>query len=111
MKSNYALYLYEREGFEIVESDKGFASYKIYPENKECYIRDIFVRKEFRKENVASKMADEITIMAKEHGCTHLTGSVDSTLDSSTISTKVLLAYGFKILKNNFSMIIFSKEI
>lgn len=107
--SNYALYLSEREGFSIVESSKGFATYKI--SGNECYIRDIYVRPEFRDQKIASNMADEIAIIAKEKGCSHLSGSVDTNANGATTSIKVLLAYGFKVLKNNFSMIIFSKEL
>jgi ribosomal protein S18 acetylase RimI-like enzyme len=107
--SNYGLYISEREGFNIVESDKGFATYKITGD--ECYIRDIYVRPEFRDENIASEMADKIAIIAKEKNCTHLSGSVDTNANGATISIKVLLAYGFKVLRNSFSMILFVKEL
>lgn len=110
-KSLYALYINERENYEIVESEKGFATYKIFPENKECYIRDIYVHPKFRDQKIASKMADEIAIMAKEKGCTHLTGSVDTNTNGSTTSVSVLLSYGFKIMKTNYSAILFIKEL
>ena len=43
MESNYAQYIKEREGKEIVEDHKGFATFVIT--DKECYIVDIFVKK------------------------------------------------------------------
>lgn len=107
--SLYSMYLKEREGFDIIESDKGFATYKII--GQECYIRDIYVKPEFREQNIASEMADKIALIAKENKCSHLSGSVDTNVRGSTTSVKVLLAYGFKVLKNSFSMILFVKEI
>lgn len=107
--SNYALYIAEREGFNIVESEKGFATYKII--DKECYVRDIYVRPEFRDKNIAKEMLDKITYIAIEKNCTHLSGSVDTNDKNATINLLAAFAYGFKILKNNFSMILFCKEI
>ena len=109
MESNYALYITEREGKSIIEDEKGFATYNINGDN--CYIVDIFVRKEYRKENIASKYADEITKIAKENGCTYLTGSVCPTAHGANTSMKVLLAYGFKLESSINNFIYFRKEI
>lgn len=109
MKSLYAQYIEEREGFSIVEDEKGFATYIINED--ECYIRDIFVRPEFRKENIASKYADQITEIAKKAGCKNLTGTVIPMANGATTSLKVLLGYGFKLLQATQERIIFIKEI
>ena len=90
-----ASYFSEREGFESIVTDEGFATYRINGE--ECYIRDIWVHKDFRKKGVASEMADDIARIAITKGCKFLTGSVSVTDPNSTANTMVLLAYGFKI--------------
>lgn len=93
--SNYCLYLYEREGKEIVESEKGFATY--FYLNDGCYIQDIYVKSEFRKEGVASQMADQIASIAKSKGYKTLYGTICPNANGSTESLKVLLAYGFSL--------------
>lgn len=90
-----AAYFKEREGFDSIVTDEGFATYKISGE--ECYIRDIWVHKDYRKKGIASEMADDIAAIAKKAGCTYLTGSVSTTANHSTESCLVLFAYGFKI--------------
>lgn len=109
-ESLYAEYIKERENFEIIEDERGFATFKTF-ENGECYIRDIFVRKEYRKSNIASMYADQITEIAKRRGCTYLTGTVSPKANGSTISMAVLLGYGFKLLDSQNDKIVFIKEI
>ena len=91
----YAQYLSEREGYSCVLKDEGFAAYKI--EGDHCYLRDIWVSPDYRKKGVASAIANEGADRARTAGCTFMTGSVDTSLPSATISAKVLLAYGMEI--------------
>ncbi len=107
--SLYGKYIAEREGFQIVESDHGFATYKI--EGVSVYIRDIYVDFDHRKENLASLMADKISEIAKEQGCSKMLGSVCPSAKHSTESLKVLLAYGFKLMDAKENFISFVKEI
>lgn len=109
MASLYARYIKEREGFEIVENDLGFATYQI--DGSRCYIRDIYVAKAAREMNLASKMADEIAIIAKAQGCNQLMGTVCPQAHHATSSLKVLLAYGFKLESSRDNLIIFTKEL
>ena len=109
--SLYGDYLAEREGYDIVEDENGFATYIYSPENSECYIRDIYVKPESRKDHIASHYADEITKLAKLNGCTTLSGSVDPRSTGATDSLKVLLAYGFKVHSINGPLVMFVKEI
>lgn len=104
-----AQYIREREGFESIITDEGFASYKITGD--ECYIKDIFTMPDYRGEKVASDIADQITEIAKRYGCTHLLGSVSTTVENPTASTKVLLAYGFKVFSAVQGGIFFRKEL
>ena len=103
----------ERAGRETIESDRGFLTYKALPSDEspqEYRIFDLYVSPDFRKTGEASKMADQVAMIAKEKGCKILTGSVDTTAEGSTTSTKVLFSYGFKILRAEGHMIYFIKE-
>ena len=107
--SLYAKYLKEREGFEVLEDGLGFATYKIVGE--ECYIRDIYVDSDFRKDGVASGYCDQISMIAKEAGCKNLTTTAYTRAFGSTTSTEVIIRYGFRILSTDGEKIIFIKEI
>lgn len=107
--SLYGEYILEREGKQIVEDDRGFATYVIT--DNVCYIESIYVRRDFRMTNVASYLADKIVVEAKERGCTVLLGSVDPLAHGSTISTKVLFGYGFELSHISGALIYFKKEL
>jgi len=108
--SLFAEYKKEREGIDVIEFEsKALATYRITGE--ECYIIDIFVRSPFRKQGLASKLADLITDEAKKVGCKYLTGTVVPSTQGSTESLQVLLAYGFRLHSSQNDVIIFIKEI
>lgn len=107
--SMYSDYVKEREDFETIETWQGFATYKIT--GKECYIRDIYVTKDFRKSAVASEMADQIAVIAKKQDCTQLLGSVSLAANGANASIKVLLAYGFELQSAQNGFLVFKKEI
>ncbi len=109
MDSLFAQYIKERENKEIIESDIGFATY--YFVDKNCYIQDIFVKSDFRKSGEASRLADEISKIAKENGCTKLYGSVVPSAKGSTESLHVLLHYGFKLNSSINNFIAMEKEL
>lgn len=90
-----ATYFKEREGFDSIIRDEGFATYKI--NGGECYIRDIWVHSDYRKKGVATDMADDIARIAIAAGCKYLTGTVSTEANNATNNTLILLAYGFKI--------------
>ncbi len=111
MSSLYAQYIKEREGKHIFEQEFGYATYSFHDEI--CYIEDIYVAPEKRKSTYASKLADGITIAAKEKGCTVLMGSVCVGTEGDDTSIKVLHGYGMKLshIDGNDNMIYFKKEI
>jgi predicted GNAT superfamily acetyltransferase len=109
MSSLYAQYLKDREEYEIVENEFGFATYKVF--ENEVYIRDIYVVPEKRKVGMAKTMADQVCFYAKQKGAQKLIGSVDITASGATDSLKVLLAYGMSIQSLNGSMIYLFKMI
>ena len=110
MSSFYAQYVKERSNRSIIETDKGFVTY-CYTAPDTVYIEDIFVVPEFRKGHIAANMADLVVKEAKDKGCKTLLGSVVPSSNNSTISLKVLLAYGMKLVSSSNDFIVFSKEI
>ena len=104
-----ASYFKEREDFDSLVTEEGFATYKIFGE--ECYIRDIFVQPDYRKRGYASVLADSIAHIAKQKGCKFLSGSVSTTANNTTASTKILMAYGFEIVKAVNDGIWFRKDL
>lgn len=110
MKNNYLEYIAEREGLSYIDCEEGLAIYKRI--NKDTvYLQDIFVNPEYRKQGIASMIADKVGIIAKEQGCSKMIGSVCTDAKGSTDSLKILLAYGFKQASANDNMIWFKKEI
>lgn len=105
----WAEYIKEREGFEVLETDHGVATYRILGE--ECYIKDIFVLKEHRHSGVASKIGDHITEIAIANGCKKLSGTVVPSLNGSSGSLLGLLKYGFKLHSSTQDLIVLVKEI
>jgi len=99
----------EIAGKHVVETDKGFATFSFT--NDSCYIEDIYVLPQYRKEHVASQLADEITLFAKAKGFNKLLGSVIPTANGSTNSLKILLAYGFKLNSSTANFILMEKAI
>jgi ribosomal protein S18 acetylase RimI-like enzyme len=104
-----AAYFKEREDFDSIVTDKGFATYAISGE--ECYIRDIWVSPDFRQFGIASALADQIAEIAKKANCKYLTGSVSTTAKGATVSTKILFAYGFSIHSAVPNGIYFRKDL
>ena len=72
--SLYADYLKEREDTNILEDTRGFATYKITGE--ECYIIDIYVAPIHRGNGMTKYYSDKIGELAKELGCSFLSGTV-----------------------------------
>lgn len=107
--SLFSQYIKERGGKEIVESNKGFATYFYVHDG--CYIEDIYVHPDHRKLGVASEFADAVATLAKEKGYSRLYGSVCPTANGSTSSLKVLLAYGFNLHSAANNSIVMVKEI
>ena len=108
MESNYALYIKEREpNKRIIESNKGFATYIL--NEKECYIVDVFVRKEYRNLGVCKNFVETIRKIAKNNSCDFLTTSVCPTALGSTRSLEIALKCGF-ILDSSINNLIFFKQ-
>lgn len=105
----WAEYFKEREGFETISTEVAIANYKITGDT--CYIKDIFVHKDFRKSGEGSVVADKIAVIAKENGCKYLTGSIVPSLPGSTGTMFAMIKYGFKLKESHNDFIILFKEL
>lgn len=109
MISLYGEYIEEREGLSILENEKGFFTYMI--KGDECYIKDIFIAKEFRRTGAATEFAEQITKIAKDNGCKFLSGTCVPSTNGSTESLKAMFSYGFKVHSSSNDLIILIKEL
>ncbi len=110
MKSLYGMYIAEREGRDIVESDKGFAIYQILGEGK-CYLQEVYVLPNYRRQGLSKYMTDEVVEIAKNKECHTLLVSVCTNDKNVTTNIKVWLNYGFKIDKLIGTLIFLKKDI
>lgn len=108
-RSLWADYLEERLGRTTLEFEHGLIMYTFTPTH--CYIVDIYVKPGQRNKHYASAMADHVAKIAKEAGYTKLLGTVQPTANGSTVSTKALFGYGFKLLSCDNQAIYFEKDI
>ncbi len=99
----------ELEGISEIESEFGFATYKITGE--EIYIEDIYIKPEYRKSKHASDLADAVSEIGTRNGCKRLWGSVCPSKNNSTISLKALLGYGFSLRSSKDNFILLVKEL
>jgi GNAT superfamily N-acetyltransferase len=109
MSEMYADYLEELGVKKMVYNDKGFAIYCIT--NQDCYIEEIYVKPEFRDQDVTKGLEAEITEVAKSKGCTRLLGSVIPSLKISSRNLGILFKDGWKLDSSSLNFIIVSKEI
>jgi GNAT superfamily N-acetyltransferase len=105
----YAEYMKEREGVSFLFKEQGFVQYTINGE--ECYIQVIYVTPDHRRSGLAAQMADEVEAIAKENGCTFLTGSCDPRAPGSTESATAMIRTGFKLHSAKENFIVFIRSI
>lgn len=110
MSSLYANYLKERTDDQILETTKGFATYR-YINDKSVYIIDIYTIPEARKSGYATELTNKIVEIAKSEGCAELLGTVVPGMKGSTEGLKAFLAYGMQLSGIEKDMIILRKEI
>lgn len=105
----YAAYLEELGAKHLFRNDKGFVLYSFI--NDDCYLEEIYILPEFRGKKEFSILADSVMKIAKEKGCKKLLGSVVPTINNSTRSIGMMLAYGATLVSSSNNFIVFSKEV
>lgn len=107
--SLYGEYILEREGYSIIEDERGFATYVIAKD--EVYVRDVYVKKEFRQEGVASQYLKLIELEAMNVNCKWIFTSVCVNANGTSDSLKAVLFYGFELHSLKGEMAYFKKEL
>lgn len=109
--SLYANYVRERTTDHILEAEDGFATYRFIEDEQTVYIIDIYTIPEMRKVGRAAHLADEIADIARRRGCTSMIGTVQPSAKGSTVSLKVLLAYGMRLESAGNDFIVMRKDL
>lgn len=107
--SLYAQYIAAREGFETVEGEFAFATYKI--EGETVYLRDMFIAPEKRQKISAYKICDMVEALGKKAGCKKILTSVCPQDPNATQNMRVVLHHGFKLNSASPQLILFEKEL
>lgn len=107
--SLFGQYILEREGKHIVEDENGFATYKF--ENGYVYVEDVYVVKNMRKLNTASKYLDKIAEEAKKKNINKMITSVSPAAKGTTASIKAIIGYKFELLSSTNDLVYFVKDI
>ena len=108
--SLYADYIEETTHGHVLETEKGFVVY-VFPDEKTCYIKEIFVSSQFRHQGVGSDISAQVIRLAKQRGCTSLLGSVTPSAKGSTQSLRNLIDYGFKLESCSNDFILLRKDL
>ncbi len=103
------MFIEEREGKNIIESERGFATYSFTEDA--VYMEDIYIHPEHRRSGETFKMAEEIGKIAKSKGKKKMLGSVVPTAKGSSLSLKLLLDHGFKLDSSTNNFILVSRDL
>lgn len=107
--TKYARYIYEKANIYLVESDHAFITYSI--EKDTCMIHDLWVDPEHRKLKIGSVMADHVSSIAKDNGCSKLVSTVMVNSNGCEDALVAQVKYGFKIIGSDSERIYLSKGI
>lgn len=105
----YAEYIKEREGFECLEYERSFITFRI--DGKCCYIRDCYIKDGFRKSGLLRMMCQSVADLAKDRGCDHLLISVCPVLPGCDEMVQKLIHFGCKLHTSVHNLIYYKREI
>ncbi len=108
--SLYARYLDERTDDKIIENEFGFITYRKM-NSIQMYIVDLYILPEMRCKGLASKLADQVEVIAKGLGCTEIIGTVNPSCYGAKESILTLIAYGMDVYSSTDNIIYFKKGI
>jgi GNAT superfamily N-acetyltransferase len=110
---DYLMFKYDYEG--AIERDGAFLLYRFFRDEAgnctELNIGDIYVPPQKRNDGLATKLGDEVTMIAKAKGCRFMTCQTELTGKGDEVSMIVILSYGFKPYKAEGNKIQFLKEV
>jgi len=107
----YASYVKEKEGFETLMTEHGFAAYHINKIAKILDIGDFYIKPESRNGFKSTKLFNEVVDLAKKNECKKITCCVETYLQKPEASMYVVLRNKFKFSHINDGVIYFYKNI
>jgi len=105
----YFEYAKERESLDSITSENGFALYR--KDKNTLFIRDIYVKPEFRKTSEFLNLFKRLKKIAEELNCKYMEGHVYLDTKDPTLSLRAILSAGFKVVHASNGMIALTKEI
>lgn len=106
----FAEYVQEREGGVLFRQQHGFAIYKDFGPDY-GYLQDIYVRREFRKQKLATQLLMDVLDFAKKSNKKALLATTDTSTNGATESVLAILHSGFRVLKTEGTVIWYILEI
>lgn len=107
--SLFGEYIKERLNKDIIEDDKGFATYYFVKDG--IYLEDMYISPAHRKTFYTKYLADKVAKIGKEKGFNKMFTTVVPSTNNATVSLKACISYGFKLHSCEQNLIILVKEI
>jgi GNAT superfamily N-acetyltransferase len=105
----YAAFIKERENFDSVEEEYGFATYQI--RGNLVYLRDVYVIPKERQKGYASLLSDRVAEISKKQGCPKNFTTVACLDPNEGLNIQIVTLYGFKFTQTNGQLSYFEKEL
>ena len=97
----YAQYIKEREGRECKYTEDYFVTYKIYKEEEEVSVFDIYSKPEVRGKQETFKFIKDFFGELKDSGIKRVYGFTDERTEGWKNSERLMLKFGFKLLSKS----------
>ena len=107
--SLYADYIKEREGYDTIENEKYFVTFKKLEDA--LYVRDLYIAPEYRSKGMSIAIGKLTEQIAKKMNCNVLLGSVDKGTMGWERNKQIMLKFGYKQINEDGDFIQFQKEL
>ena len=107
--SLYSDYIKEREGYNTIEDDTFFVTFKKLDDA--LYVRDIYITPEYRSKGKSVEIGKLTESIAKEMNCKALLGSVDKGTIGWERNIDIMLKFGYTQISEDKDFIQFQKEL
>lgn len=107
--SLYANYISERQNGSVIENDDAFITYKI--NGDECFILDMYVKKEKRTAGIGKKIVGELEAIALSENCKFISANIhlfDRNANSTLLAS---LMTGFDVVRADVGIITIIKNL
>jgi N-acetylglutamate synthase-like GNAT family acetyltransferase len=107
----YRDYVKEKESLETLQTDVGFAAYRICPITKIMDIGDFYIKPECRTGLESTRLFNKVKEVAKDKGVNRITCCVVTTHQNPEQSLYVVVRHKFKISHVHDGVIYFYQNI